>query len=168
MILLAAIAVGVFCYCLAGTLAGRTPRVRGWRRPRPAVNAQQLWLTQAGVRLTPAQFWFTSLLLGVAAFIAGWLVTQTPLIALVPGAVAALLPRAFYAQRRATRLRAVQEAWPDGLRDLVASISAGRSLTQALISLASSGPAPLQIAFARFPALSRVLGTAAALEVVKE
>ena len=168
MTLLAAISIGVFCYFLAGTLAGRTPRLRAWRPPRPAVNAQQLWLTQAGVRLTPRQFWFTSLLLGAGAFFATWVVTQTPLIALVPASVVALLPRAFYAQRRATRLRAVQEAWPDGLRDLVASISAGRSLTQALISMASSGPEPLQVAFARFPALSRVLGTAAALEVVKE
>jgi tight adherence protein B len=62
----------------------------------------------------------------------------------------------------------VQEAWPDGLRDLVASIAAGRSLTQALNSLASSGPEPLRVAFARFPELSRMLGTAVALELVKE
>jgi tight adherence protein B len=166
--LLAALAVGVFCYLLTGAITGRTPRVVSWRRPRPAVNAQQLWLTQAGVRVTPWQFWFMSFLLGSAAFVVAWLVTRTPLIALVPAAVVALLPRAFYAQRRATRLQAVQEAWPDGLRDLVASIAAGRSLTQALISLASSGPAPLRVALARFPALSRMLGTAGALEVVKE
>jgi tight adherence protein B len=120
------------------------------------------------VRLAPWQFWSMSILLGAAAFTAAWLVTRTPLIAAVPAAVVAMLPRAFYAQRRATRLRSVQEAWPDGLRDLVASIAAGRSLTQALHSLVSSGPAPLRVAFARFPALSRMLGTAGALEVVKE
>jgi Flp pilus assembly protein TadB len=103
--LLAAGSVGVFCYFLAGSLVGRTPRPRAWRRGRPAVNAQQLWLTQAGVRLTPRQFWFSSLVLGAAAFVAAWLVTRTPLIALVPAGVVALAPRAFYAQRRATRLR---------------------------------------------------------------
>ncbi len=168
MTLLAAVAVGVFCYFLAGALSGRTPNVASWKRPRPAVNAQQLWLTQAGVLLAPWQFWGMSMLLGAAAFAASWLVTRTPLIAVVPAAVAAMLPRALYAQRRATRLRSVQEAWPDGLRDLVASIAAGRSLTQALHSLASSGPAPLRVAFARFPALARMLGTAGALEVVKE
>jgi len=166
--LLAALAVGIFCYFLTGALTGRTPRVASWRRPRPAVNAQQLWLTQAGVLLTPWQFWFMSFLLGGLAFVATWLVTRTPLIALVPAIVVALLPRAFYSQRRATRLHAVQEAWPDGLRDLVASIAAGRSLTQALVSLSSSGPAPLRVAFGRFPALSRMLGTGGALEVVKE
>jgi len=36
------------------------------------------------------------------------------------------------------------------------------------VSVASSGPAPLQVAFARFPDLARMLGTAGALEVVKE
>jgi hypothetical protein len=62
----------------------------------------------------------------------------------------------------------VQAAWPDGLRDIVASIAAGRSLSQALNALAASGPAPLQEAFTRFPMLSRMLGTVPALEVIKE
>ena len=158
----------MFCYFLAGAVTGHTPHVAPWKRSRPAVKAQQLWLTQAGVRLAPWQFWCMSSALGACAFAAAWLVTRTPLIAVVPAAVVVLLPRAFYAQRRATRLHSVQEAWPDGLRDLVASIAAGRSLTQALHSLASSGPAPLRVAFARFPTLSRMLGTAGALEVVKE
>jgi len=65
-------------------------------------------------------------------------------------------------------LQRVQAAWPDGLRDIIASIAAGRSLPQALNALAASGPAPLQEAFARFPMLSRMLGTVPALEVIKE
>ena len=50
------------------------------------------------------------------------------------------------------RLREVQAAWPDGLRDLVASIAAGRSLTQAVNALAATGPAPLRDAFVAVPA----------------
>jgi tight adherence protein B len=65
-------------------------------------------------------------------------------------------------------MREVQSAWPDGLRDLLASISAGRSLTQAVNSLAATGPLALREAFARFPDLARVLGTGPALELVKE
>ena len=42
------------------------------------------------------------------------------------------------------------------------------ALPQALNALAASGPAPLQEAFARFPMLSRMLGTVPALEVIKE
>ena len=167
MTLLAAGCVGVFCYLAAGVVTRRPRRLRAWRRvSRP--NTQQLWLTQAGARLSPAQFWAGSVALGGVAFMGGWMLTRTPLIALVPAAVVVALPRVYYSQRRATRLRAVQEAWPDGLRDLVASIAAGRSLTQAIVSLASSGPSALQEAFARFALLSRMLGTQAALEVVKE
>jgi tight adherence protein B len=59
-------------------------------------------------------------------------------------------------------------AWPDGLRDLVASIGAGRSLTQALGDLASFGPPALQEALRGFSELARVLGTGAALEIVRE
>ena len=51
--------------------------------------------------------------------------------------------------------REVQEAWPDGLRDLGASIAAGASLTHGLTTLAVTGPRPLRTAFARFPQLSR-------------
>ena len=62
----------------------------------------------------------------------------------------------------------VQEAWPDGIRDILASVVAGRSVGQAVTTLAVSGPEPLRAAFARFPLLARMLGTVAALEVVKE
>jgi len=65
-------------------------------------------------------------------------------------------------------MRTVQAAWPDGLRDLLASIGSGRSLTQAVNALAATGPPPLREAFSRFPELARVLGTAPALEIVKE
>jgi tight adherence protein B len=78
------------------------------------------------------------------------------------------VPRAYFARRRAAHLQRVQAAWPDGLRDVIASIAAGRSLAQALNALAASGPAPLQEAFARFPMLARMLGTVPALEVIKE
>jgi tight adherence protein B len=66
------------------------------------------------------------------------------------------------------RLRAVLGEWPDALRDLLASISSGRSLTQAVSALATSGPPTLRQTFARFPELARVLGTGPALEVVKD
>ena len=55
-----------------------------------------------------------------------------------------------------------------GLRELLASVAAGRSLTHALCTLATSGPEQLRDGFARFPGLSRMLGTVAALEIVEE
>jgi tight adherence protein B len=127
-----------------------------------------VWLQQAGVALSPAQFWAASAALGAVAFALAWAVTRTALVAVVPTVVVAVLPRAYYARQRATRLRAVLAAWPDGLRDIVASIAAGRSLTQAITTLATTGPEPLQLAFGRFPPLARMLGTVGALEIVKD
>jgi tight adherence protein B len=120
------------------------------------------------VAVTPRQFWAASVAAAAVAFAAVTALTGTPLVALVPAGAVAGLPRAYFARRRTARLRLVQVAWPDGLRDVLASITAGRSLPQALTTLASSGPLPLQEAFARFPLLARMLGTVPALEVVKE
>jgi tight adherence protein B len=94
--------------------------------------------------------------------------TGSVFVALVPAIAVALIPKAYFGRRRRARLRDVQRAWPDGLRDILASITAGLSLTQALTTLAATGPAPLRAAFARFPELARMIGTGPALELVKE
>src|SRR5215216_5129559 len=169
MTLLAGLAVGVFVYLLVGYATGYTPEIKIRRlRRRAQISNRQLWLNQAGVAVTPRQFVAGSLAVGAVAFVAIVAVTGAPLVALVPAAGVAALPRAYFARRRTAHLRQVQAAWPDGLRDVIASIAAGRSLSQALNALEASGPVPLQDAFTRFPMLSRMLGTVPALEVIKE
>lgn len=168
MNLIAALASGVFVLFLVGLLAGTAPQPRLRRRARPDVSAQQTWLIQAGVDLTPRQFWLTSVAAGLVAFGLFLLITGIPTIAAVPAVLVGLLPRVYFARRRLQRLSEVQESWPDGLRDLVASISSGMSLPRAIETLTHSGPPPLRSAFARFPLLSRTIGVVAALEVIKE
>lgn len=164
-----ALAAGAFLYLAIGYATGNGPRTPLRRsRPRAQVDAGQLWLIQAGLALTPPQFWAASALLGGGAFILFALSTGTPVVALVPAVVIGLTPRFVYARRRVQRLRLVQLAWPDGLRDLIAGVSAGMSLPQALVALATNGPPALQAAFVRFPTLSRMLGVVPALEVVRE
>jgi tight adherence protein B len=163
-----ALLIGVACACAVGFLTGHPPVIRlPARPPRAATSARQLWLQQAGVALTPRQFWLGSIGVGVVAFALIVLVTGTPTVAVVPAIAVSMLPRAFFSRRRASRLDEVQQAWPDGLRDILASVSAGRPITHALNSLAQSGPEALRVAFARFPLLARMLGTVPALEVVK-
>jgi tight adherence protein B len=167
--LLGAVCIGVACACAAGFATGHPPTIRvPARRSRAAVSARQLWLQQAEVALTPRQFWAGSVGVGALAFAILVLVTGTPTVAVVPAIAIAGLPRAFFARRRTTRLDEVQSAWPDGLRDILASVAAGRPITHALNALVESGPEPLRIAFARFPLLARMLGTVPALEIVKE
>jgi tight adherence protein B len=169
--LVAALAVGTFCALLAAALAGVLPerKVRPpRRRDRLGLESARVWLQQAGAGVSPQQFVFASIGAGLIALLVLTALTGSLFVALVPAVVVALLPRAYFGHRRATHMRAVLAAWPDGLRDLLASISAGRSLTQAVNALAASGPPSLREAFARFPEMARVLGTGPALEVVKE
>jgi len=168
---LAALTVGVFCALLAASLLGIMPAIRfrpGRGRRSPGRIRGRVWLQQAGLTMSPVQFWVGSAFAGLVAVLVLAALTGSVFVALVPALAVASFPRAYFARRRRTRLRAVQLAWPDGLRDLLASIAAGRSLTQAVGALAATGPAPLRDAFAHVPEWARVLGTAAALELVRE
>jgi len=168
--IVAALCIGVCCALIVATLTGAMPtrrraRSTWWARRREHVAT---WMQQAGVGVGPAPFVGGSVLAGAFALLATAALTGSVFVALVPAVAVALLPRAYFGRRRTARLREVQRAWPDGLRDVLASITAGLSLTQAVTTLAATGPAPLRIAFARFPELARVIGTGPALELVKE
>lgn len=170
---LAALATGVVVAALVGALSGSLPRRArarsGLRAPGPARRARQReWLAQAGADTSPLRFWAASVALGAALLAVLTSVTGTLAVAATPSVAAALVPRAVLARRRTARLNAIRQAWPDALRELAAAVSAGRSLTQGLCDLAERGPEPLASAFSTFPTLTRVLGTAAALEVVRD
>jgi tight adherence protein B len=168
MRILAACSVGLCCALAAAALMGTLPATR---LPKPAFGARRardrLWLQQAGAGLTPFRFWAGSASAGLLALLVLVALTGSLFVALVPSIAVALFPRGYFARRRRLRMREVQAEWPDGLRDIGASIAAGRSLTQSVTSLAATGPPALQIAFERFPELARVLGTGPALELVK-
>lgn len=166
MNLLASALTGCAAALLAGTLIEGLPRSR--RTRRTAGDRHQEWLVQAGVGLSWRQFVLGSVGIGLAVFVFIVLVTGTPAVAIVPAVATGALPRAYFARRRAARLREVQEAWPEGIRELNAGIGAGLSLHQALLTVASGGPQPLRRAFARYGLLARVLGVVPALEVIRE
>lgn len=168
MRLLAALATGIAVYLLAGFLTGNSP---SFQRSRPAIardDKQALWLSQAGVDLTPRQFWAGSLFVGLLGFGFAWALSGAWVVAAVPAITVAVLPRAYFSRQRSKRMAETIQAWPDGLRDLQASIQAGRSLPQAIESMAVSGPPALREAFVRFPTLNQMFGTVAALEAIKE
>jgi tight adherence protein B len=146
-------------------LLGLLPRGRSRRRRSGRATE---WLVQAGVSTTPFQFWATSTTAAALTFVTVSFLTGSWAVAAVPSVLVGMLPRVYFGAQRRKRLGEVRQAWPDGLRDLVASISAGRSLARAIEELAESGPAPLRRAFARFPFLSRSLGVVAALETIRD
>jgi len=168
VILLAAVCSGIAAYAAAGIAMGRPLRVARRATPKPSVSRHERWLAQAGVPSTPLAFWAVSVGLGVAAFLVVAVVTGAPLVALVPAVAVGCVPRSYFGRRRAGRLRAVQGAWPDALRDVGASLASGRSLSGAVGELAVTGPDALRDAFARFASTARLVGVGPALELVKE
>lgn len=106
--------------------------------------------------------------LGVVVTAVVGLVTHAPAVGVVPGTLVAALPAFVAAHRRAERRRAVVDAWPDALREVLVHVRAGRSLPQALGALGVTGPAPLRPVFADFVDRARSTGVAAALEAVRD
>ncbi len=179
MTLLAASAVAVASAAVAWALwsrfADRGPDVDAGsgaapgaprRDPSPTERLGRV-LLEAGVDRSPAAVVATVVAAAVGVFALVAMATRTPLVAVAPAtAVVAALP-AVLGHRRRVRRRATLAAWPDALRELVATLTAGRSLGQALTQLGETGPEPLRAVFADFPALVRVLGTVGALGTVQ-
>ena len=122
MRLLAALLGGVAVYLAMALFLGVAPQVQSTASSRPQVSKRQLWLVQAGSELTPRQFWSGSVAVAVAAFLLLWMVTQSVVIALVPALVVGLGPRTYFTRERRRRIAEIQQAWPDGIRDVLAHV----------------------------------------------
>ena len=167
MRLAAALASGVFVSLTLAVLMGIRPRLRVTRSRRDD-GARELWLTQAGLNVTPLQFTLASVGVGVLALVILLGISGVWVVAAPPSVLISLLPRFYFARVRTRRLSEVRKAWPDGIRDVIGGVSAGMSVQRAVENLARSGPAPLREAFGRFPMLARALGVVPALESIKE
>jgi tight adherence protein B len=160
---LAALALGVFAFLAVGVLGGSGVG-SGHERVPPRVEVPSRLAAIAPVSV--GRFVVTSAAIGALAFLVATVVTGAPLVAIVPGVVVAAAPGTWYSHRREARIRAVRAAWPDGLRDLAASVGSGRSVAQALEAMAVSGPLPLRDAFAGFGGVARAFGVTVALRRV--
>lgn len=170
MSLLAGLCAGIFVYLLFGLITGYAPASLFTAKPKtPKRKVQrQAWLHQAGLPMTPSQFWITSIGGGIATFVLLIAITGTPVVALFPALAVGSLPRAYFGVVRRKKARERQEAWPDALRTIAAGISASQSLHQALRNLARGGPVALRPVFTRYNALASTLDQRAALEAIKE
>lgn len=166
---LGAISAGAAAFYAVAYLTGQPVNLRlrlpGHRHqgPSPAV-----WLRQAGLEVTPGQFRAVRMGVGIVVFVVVWGLTASAFVAAPPAVVAAWMPRAYFARRRAERLGEVVRAWPDGIRHVLAVARAKGTIHLALVELARSGPAPLADAFQRYPTLATMAGPVAALETVRE
>lgn len=121
-----------------------------------------------GLEVSRVQYWAAIAGAAVATFAIVFALTGLVVVSAVPALVLAWLPRAYFQRRHSLRTAAVQEAWPDGLRDILSSIRSGASLARAVEEMAAFGPEPLRQAFQGFGAYARSLGVVPALELIKE
>lgn len=136
-----------------------------WPNRGPVVTPH--WVAEAGWPWGPTRFAILRLGLGLVTFLAVRQVTSAAAVAFPPALFAVAFPVTVLRRRLLRRRAALLGAWPDGLRDLSASVAAGLSLPQALESLAHSGPLALRQTFAQFPALLPAVGMAGALERIR-
>ena len=173
MIVGAALAAGLFAYLGVGYLVGYVPAnlaiaPLARKAPKPHRASRQEWLNQAGLPVTPAQFWATSVIAGSVTFFFIVLLTSLPFVAAGPAIGVALLPRFYFSQQRRQRSRARLEAWPEALRSIIASVASSMSLHQALVALSTTGPTQLRPVFQRYGQLAYTLDANTALEVIRE
>lgn len=158
MILVASLATAITALLI---LNGTLHRVR--RRPRPKRRG-----AVPGLDVSPSRFWATVLGAAALAYLLVYALTGLSVVSAVPTLVVATLPRAYLVKKRAERLARVQEAWPDGIRDILAAVRSGASLPNAIEDLSMFGPEPLRDAFQGFAVYARSLGVIRALEMVKQ
>lgn len=150
------------------TIALVLANVAGSRHMRTThATSRGAWLVEAGLDVTAAQFWLTSIGAAGVTYLVVYALTSLPVVSAMPALVVAALPKAYFARRRSRNLDEVTRAWPDGLRDLVSSVRSGSSLPNAIENLAEFGPLPLRTAFQGFGVYSRSLGVVHALEMVR-
>lgn len=163
----AALAVSVVAYLVAGRLLGllRFEHWPGrWHRSRHRRGFPQ----RARIMRAPPATMLGTVGLGTAAWVSATAVTGSPWIGLPAGVLAASIALRRRARHRARALEELQEAWPDGLRQLVAAVRSGATVEAGVVEMARTGPEPLREAFGRFAALAAAMGVAAALETVRD
>ncbi len=148
---LAAMSLGVG----TGLLTGAVPPVR---RARPADSRLRSRLPRIGIRA-----WARALGAGAFALI----VAASAPVALAGAAVGWAGYRRVRVRRRLQTQAAIREAWPDGLRHVVAAVRSGSSIATALEDLAAAGPSPLRRLLGPFGSRIRMLGVVGALEAVR-
>ncbi len=124
------------------------------RRTRQAERRQgrvAMLLARAGLgQVSVNGFAVLCLALGSVTALLLQLVSRTPPVAVVFGAIGAYLPVAIVTARARRRQREFAVVWPEAVDSLASGVRAGLSLSDALSALGTRGPEPLREPFAAF------------------
>ena len=147
------VGVGLLLVWSAFAIPSRPPRVR-----RVHTHAREL-LARAGLgHVSVSAFVVMCAVLGVSAVLLMQVVTHTPPVAVLFGAMAAYLPVVVVSARARRRQREFAEVWPEAVDNLASAVRAGLSLPEALGQLSVRGPEPLRPSFEAFALDYQVTG----------
>jgi tight adherence protein B len=133
------VGIGLLLAWSAFAMPRHPPRVRRGRS-----RVREL-LARAGLgHVSVSAFLVLCGVLGCSATLAMQIVTRTPPVALMFGAMGAALPAALVSARARRRQRDFAEVWPEAVDNLASAVRAGLSLPEALGQLSIRGPEPLR------------------------
>jgi tight adherence protein B len=125
-------------------------------------------IRQAGVQITVSRLLVFSALAGVLALLAA-LTLMKLVVAIIPAAIAAMLPYLYVSVLRRKRLRKINAQLPDTLDLLGRSLAVGHAFSEALNQVASEMPDPIATEFRIvFEEQKLGLSTKAALDGLSE
>ena len=147
------VGIGLLLVWSSFALPRRTPRVR-----RHDSRASEL-LARAGLgHVSSSAFLTLCIVVGSSAALVMQVVTRTPPVGLLFGAMGGYLPVVVVASRARRRQRDFAEVWPEAVDNLASAVRAGLSLPDALGQLSVRGPEPLRPSFAAFALDYQVTG----------
>jgi tight adherence protein B len=129
------------------------------RRVRRGSTRMGELLARAGLgHVSVSSFLVMCAVLGCAGALLMQVVTRTPPVAVLFGAMGAYLPVVVVSARARRRQREFAEVWPEAVDNLASAVRAGLSLPEALSQLSVRGPEPLRPSFEAFALDYQVTG----------
>ena len=124
-------------------LLSNSPELERLLLKLPRVSSIDRLITQSGVDITVASFLGTSGALFFAGLLGGLVFRFPPLVAVIAGALLALLPLEYLVLRRAQRLKRFEQTLPDALDLIGRALRAGHAFPSALQMAGNELPEPL-------------------------
>lgn len=135
---------------LKTTVYSQIPWVDAFLRRTDISRSVDLLIERANIDFSVSVFLLFSVFSGVIVLFVATLLGQPLVVALIGGAIAALIPYLYVKYLCAKRLRKFLEQMPDSLDMISQGLQAGLGLTQALVYTAKEMPDPVGTEFAVF------------------
>ena len=106
------------------------------------LSGLQRRIDQADARITPGLFILTCAVVGLAIYLAVSFYTPWIAIAIVAGIIGIFLPVIWLQRKRATRLKLLEEQFPDAIDLIARALRAGHAFTTGISMVSDEVPAP--------------------------